>query len=377
MATEDEGCSSSGILLKQTLMSHNECFVYKVPPLAVASGYRANDWNLAAPLATCGFQVERRNNDLYLLFTKENHTKLFALSKIEGEGSQGVSYINVETVLDSSRYFVCKIVQSSIDDNSTNARTALLGFGFREREIAIDLLGNLQQFQQSIHRELEAKELASKTKSIPTLGKNEKMHIKIPGKGNGTSRKLSSKPPTPSGASGGGRLLLKKPPPGADMADGPPSPSLHGFSPVSENKRFSMSLMECPLMTKTLSINPSGKGGVDASETDKNADDDSECALAGNNTVTDDFLSEDDDDAGDDNADDDNTLGGGAAATDDHSEDAVGGASTQIGEDDDSFQFSDLNLDDLDGDVDAEDKDTAANAPTTANDDDFGDFQGA
>ncbi|OEU18236.1 hypothetical protein FRACYDRAFT_153835, partial [Fragilariopsis cylindrus CCMP1102] len=152
-------------LLKQTLMSHNECFLYKVPPLISSDGYRANDWNLANPIqenGVCGFQVERRNNDLYLLFTLDNHTKLFAVSKIEGNKANNTSNNNgtiinssIETVLDSSRYFVTKIQQGGSVNNSN--RTINLGFGFRDREIAIDLLSNVQQFQKSIERELNAK----------------------------------------------------------------------------------------------------------------------------------------------------------------------------------------------------------------------------
>ena len=37
---------------EQTLLSVSECFVYKVPTLRSASGHRAEDWSLAAPLFT-------------------------------------------------------------------------------------------------------------------------------------------------------------------------------------------------------------------------------------------------------------------------------------------------------------------------------------
>lgn len=344
--------TEEGSLLKQTLMSHSECFVYRVPPLATASGYRANDWNLAAPLETCGFQVERRNNDLYLLFTLENHTKLFALSKIEGEGSS-INNINVETVTDSSRYFVCKILQSNPNDSTKKARTALLGFGFREREIAIDLLGNLQQFRQSIDRELEAKELASKTKSIPTLGAGEKLHISLPGsKGKSTTMKS----PRATSGKGGTPILLKKPPP-AVVLEAPPSP----VSPFGGSKRFSMSAMECPLSSMTLNIGPK------AAKIDENTvsvtgmggrDDDSAAAQA--QTVVDDLQSLDDD------LDDPDDAGATVSRDDDASEGAVGGRTVNDDSSVDSFQFSELNLDDDDKAVGGEKED-----------DDFGDFQAA
>lgn len=371
MAADDE---SSGVLLKQTLMSHGECFVYKVPPLATASGYRANDWNLAAPVETCGFQVERRNNDLYLLFTLENHTKLFALSKIEGEGSS-INNINVETVMDSSRYFVCKIRQSNPGGNPTKVRTALLGFGFREREIAIDLLGNLQQFRQSIDRELEAKELASKTKAIPLLAEGEKLRIRIPGKG---GDKKSTTVKSGSGAAGGSPkpILLKKPPPGADEVslDGPGSPSLGSpvpFSPYKQDgKRFSMSAMECPLRSMTLSIDSNHKPIRE--DADNESDDESDAALA--HSIVDDLLSVDDDeeiaikDVGDASADDND--GG-----DEASDGAIGGDTVNDGSNG-SLNFGDLNLDEVDELIGAS-PDTHPGEKNEGNDDDFGDFQGA
>lgn len=243
----------AGSLLRQTLMTQDECFVYKVPPLATASGYRANEWNLAQPLQTCGFQVERRDNDLFLLFTMENHTKLFALSKIaDGEHVQR----SVEPVLDSSRYFVTKIMQQ------TDNRTALLGFGFRDRDVAIDLLGNLQQFQKSIQREMEAKHM--KVAEIPTLKEGDKMHINLPGGGTGRRKKAS----TPSSAGGGGPFLLKKPP----KVAGASSPT-----PATAVPQVIVNLSEMEAAPEPMDVEDFGEvaGDAAASQTE-----DSECAVA-------------------------------------------------------------------------------------------------
>lgn len=206
-------------------MTHDECFVYKVPPLATASGYKANDWNLANPIETCGFQIERRNNSLYLLFTLHNHTKLFALSCIDA--SQPITR-SVEPVTDSSRYFVCQIMQpgqqqaasaASGSGGASKPKTALLGFGFRDRDVAVDLLGNLQQFTRSIEREREAKNM--KVASIPTLEKGEKIHIEIKGMKHRHSHDKTSMSSSPSKSAGGGPFLLKKPPPGSHATSAP------------------------------------------------------------------------------------------------------------------------------------------------------------
>ena len=131
---------------------------------------------------------------MYLLFTTNEHTKLFALSKLHEQDAAK----SIETVMDSSRYFVTKI--------TSNSKTARIGFGFRDRDVAIDLLGNLQQFQKSIARELQAKNL--KVAEIPKLAAGEKIHIQF-GKSGGTKpRKSTSK----ASSSSGTPLLLKKPP---------------------------------------------------------------------------------------------------------------------------------------------------------------------
>jgi hypothetical protein len=152
----------------------------------------AEQWDLSKPIQTCGFQVERRNNDLYLLFTTENHSKLFALAKLHEENAAK----SVEPVMDSSRYFVVQIQSAG--------KSAYIGFGFRDRDVALDLVGNLQQFQKSIQREQQAKNM--KVAEIPKLAEGEKIHISF---GSKKATDADKKKPRPSG---GGPILLKKPP---------------------------------------------------------------------------------------------------------------------------------------------------------------------
>jgi hypothetical protein len=102
MSQESQEVKEGGSLLRQTLMNVDECFVYRVPPLSTSGGHRAENWDLGKPMQTCGFQVERRDNDLFLLFTTENHTKLFALSKCHSSHSR-----SVESVMD--RYAVFRM----------------------------------------------------------------------------------------------------------------------------------------------------------------------------------------------------------------------------------------------------------------------------
>jgi len=198
---------------------------------------------------------------LYLLFTLEHHTKLFALTKIEGTTETGGSSsggggsatnttttnTSIDTVLDSSRYFVTKILQSTTTNETSSStttptRTALLGFGFRDRDIALDLLGNVQQFQRSIQRELDAKVLKEKFTAIPQLGTHDKIHISsMPGcpsrsgsrRAKTTIKKYTTTRTAPRTAGYGGGVLVKKPPPGAGVAT--TTPDL-GPMPPSNNE---------------------------------------------------------------------------------------------------------------------------------------------
>jgi adaptin ear-binding coat-associated protein 1/2 len=263
-------------LLRQTLLSFDEVFVYKIPPLTVSGGHRAEDWDLANPLQTCGFQVERRGNDLFLIFTTESHTKIFALAKyLPGHAK------SVEPVVDSSRYFVTSLISSDVK------KKAWIGFGFRNREAALDLLGVLQQFSKSIEREVEAKQKVDQAQqqlNRTSLQAGDKIHIVFGSKEKSsivknsistttkapksTSQKKEDGIATSTTSPRGGLLLLKKPP---------------GYHSQEENGKVEASLEQ------NSSLTPPPSTGVPQST-------DSEAAVAGTSI-------EGDLDFGDDNED--------------------------------------------------------------------------
>jgi hypothetical protein len=361
--------------------------VYRVPPLTTVSGYRANDWNLATPLQTCGFQVERRDNDLYLLFTVENHTKLFALSKVRtghsgisdsGSGGSGSESTNteqrssIESVVDSSRYFVTKI------QDPQTGKEAMLGFGFRDREVAIDLMGNLQQFQRSIQREIDAKNM--KVTEIPPLQPGHKMHISLPpsivakrqqqqqqADAGATKKDRPSSNTTTSRSAAGGHFLLKKPPSSlsstiaatsADASAHATTPSAMA-SPILETLSFPsvnhmntsgiINMSEMELLPQAMDIDSKGtdESGKEEDNINDNDDDDenSDGAVAKSVIHDDCFFGLEDEDENIDQTDIGGSGGGG------------GGSSS------------------CDRDTMAEDGNV--NMGDTNDDDDFGDFQGA
>jgi adaptin ear-binding coat-associated protein 1/2 len=276
-------------LLRQTLLSFDEVFVYKIPPLTVSGGHRAEDWDLANPLQTCGFQVERRGNDLFLIFTTDSHTKIFALAKyLPGHAK------SVEPVVDSSRYFVTSLVSSDAK------KKAWIGFGFRNREAAVDLLGVLQQFSKSIEREVEAKQKVDQAQqqlNRTSLQAGDKIHIVFGSKEKSSIVKNSSSTKAPKStmikndegratttttttSPRGGLLLLKKPP---------------GYHSQEENAKVEVSL------EPNISLTPPPSTGVPQST-------DSAAAVASTSI-------EGDLDFGDEDEDDDDTTPLSAAAT--------------------------------------------------------------
>ncbi|KAK8587711.1 hypothetical protein V6N12_022193 [Hibiscus sabdariffa] len=99
--------------LQIVLFQVSECYVYLIPPRKTAGSYRADEWNV----------------------NKWNTGELYARAFLRnGEPHP------VESVIDSSRYFVLRI-EENIDGRR---RHAFIGIGFRERIEAYD-------FQAALH----------------------------------------------------------------------------------------------------------------------------------------------------------------------------------------------------------------------------------
>jgi len=190
--------------------------------------YRADDWNLATPLKTCSLLVEQHDNQLLLIFRHLQNPDdpssmiVFAQANIDLSATEKkltMEYF-VENVVDSSRYFVVRI----IDEKS--GREARIGFGFRDRDEATDFRESLNYYVKSIKRQQEAAEAALQFADQTadgglaaklSLNEGEKIHINIGNKGEFKKTTISK---TPEGKDShkdegkkGTRMLLKKPPP--------------------------------------------------------------------------------------------------------------------------------------------------------------------
>mmetsp|Transcript_16292 Transcript_16292/g.32757 ORF Transcript_16292/g.32757 Transcript_16292/m.32757 type:complete len:273 (-) Transcript_16292:76-894(-) len=197
--SDDEDATSA---MRQRFMTADEVYIYKIPPLKNSGGHRAEDWNLATPLKECSLLVERRG-DAFVLEFQHSGNQVFALATCDVTKGGSAEHF-LEQVVDSSRYFVVKI-------QGGGGREALIGFGFRDRDKAIDLRESLQHYQRAMERESQSETSPTSKFKVPELAEGEKIHVNVPGKGKSRTKGKSA-------GGGGGLFLLKKPPPPADGA---------------------------------------------------------------------------------------------------------------------------------------------------------------
>lgn len=226
------------VVIEQRLLKIDELFIYRIPPMRSADGHRAEDWNLAKPLATCSLVVARRDNELCINIMAERpkpgapagamESYLFAQSNIHVDFTNPSHKIEhwVTTVVDSSRYFAVRI------EDSKSGREAFIGVGFRERTDATNFRMTIEDYINSLKREEKAaalhKEFEEKVsidcndanadqlpipKSSLSLKEGEKLYINMKGKPR-TAKPADRVSPKMKGA--GGLMGLKKPPPPPD-----------------------------------------------------------------------------------------------------------------------------------------------------------------
>ncbi|KAM6440463.1 adaptin ear-binding coat-associated protein 1-like isoform 2-T2 [Liasis olivaceus] len=188
-----------------------EVSVFRIPPRASNRGYRASDWKLDQPDWTGRLRVTSKGKIAYVKLEDKVSGELFAQAPIDQYPG-----IAVETVNDSSRYFVIRIQDG-------NGRSAFIGIGFGDRGDAFDFNVALQDHFKWVKQETEISKESQELDSRPKLdlGFKEGQTIKL-NIGNMPTKKSGSAKPRPTGSGG---LSLLPPPPGGKMAP-PPVPPL-------------------------------------------------------------------------------------------------------------------------------------------------------
>lgn len=191
---------------ERILLIKQQCFVYKLPPRpSVSRGYRAADWKLDQPEWTCRMRIVSQNNMVVIKLEDKVSGNLFAKAPIDTY--PGVA---IESVTDSSRYFVLRIMDDS-------GRKAFIGVGFQDRGDSFDFNVALQDHFKQIktEKELESESTAPQPKLDLGLKQGQTFTIKL---GNKASK------PRPKQASALGSSLLPPPPRGASTTGFLPPP---------------------------------------------------------------------------------------------------------------------------------------------------------
>ncbi|CAI9605530.1 unnamed protein product [Staurois parvus] len=178
-----------------------EVHVYRIPPRASNRGYRAAEWQLDQPAWSGRLRVTARGNAAFIKLEDRTTGELFAQAPVEQFPG-----IAVESVVDSSRYFVL-----CIEDGS--GRRAFIGVGFADRGDAFDFNVALQDHFKWVKQQSEFAKQAQNPDPGPKLdlGFKEGQTIKI--NIANIKKKEGAPPAKPRPLSAGPSLL--PPPPGS------------------------------------------------------------------------------------------------------------------------------------------------------------------
>eukprot|EP00095_Tigriopus_kingsejongensis_P002690 maker-scaffold2248_size18162-snap-gene-0.6 protein:Tk02690 transcript:maker-scaffold2248_size18162-snap-gene-0.6-mRNA-1 annotation:"conserved hypothetical protein" len=204
---------------ERTILVKPEVFVYKIPPRPSARGYRAADWNLSVPDWTGRLRCVSMGKKCAIRLEDKNSGELFAECPVEEY--PGVS---VESVTDSSRYFILCIRDSG--------RKAYIGIGFSDRSDSFDLNVALQDHFKWVKREVNIKHettQAPKPNLDLAFKEGQTIRISIPKK-EGGGNSIAARPKAPTGG------ILPPPPGGLKLGPPPGSANLTPLQSPSESQ---------------------------------------------------------------------------------------------------------------------------------------------
>ncbi|XP_043935103.1 adaptin ear-binding coat-associated protein 1-like [Protopterus annectens] len=161
--------AASEVDYESVLCVKPEVNVFRIPPRASNRGYRASDWKLDHPDWTGRLRITSKGKVAYIKLEDKASGELFAQAPVDQYPG-----IAVETVTDSSRYFVLRIQDG-------NGRSAFIGVGFTDRGDAFDFNVALQDHFKWVKQESEMSKESQNFDSSPKLdlGFKEGQTIKL------------------------------------------------------------------------------------------------------------------------------------------------------------------------------------------------------
>ncbi|XP_058992360.1 adaptin ear-binding coat-associated protein 2 isoform X5 [Mustela lutreola] len=146
-----------------------EVHVYRIPPRATNRGYRAAEWQLDQPSWSGRLRITAKGQVAYIKLEDRTSGELFAQAPVDQFPGTAV-----ESVTDSSRYFVIRIEDG-------NGRRAFIGIGFVDRGDAFDFNVALQDHFKWVKQQCEFAKQAQNPDQGPKLdlGFKEGQTIKL------------------------------------------------------------------------------------------------------------------------------------------------------------------------------------------------------
>ncbi|KNA24245.1 hypothetical protein SOVF_017320 [Spinacia oleracea] len=127
-----------------------ECYVYIIPPRKSAASYRADEWDVNKWAWEGVLKVISKGEECIIRLEDKSTGELYARAFLrKGEPHP------VETVIDSSRYFVLRIEENI----GGRLRHAFVGIGFRERTEAYDFQAALHDHMKYLDKKKTAEEM--------------------------------------------------------------------------------------------------------------------------------------------------------------------------------------------------------------------------
>ncbi|XP_051141710.1 uncharacterized protein At1g03900 [Andrographis paniculata] len=129
---------------EHTLLVVREVAVYKIPPRPTSGGYKCGEWLQSDKIWSGRLRVVSCDTRCEIRLEDPNSGELFAACFV----NPGQREAAVESVLDSSRYFVLRIEDG-------RGKHAFVGLGFNERNEAFDFNVALSDHEKYVKREVE------------------------------------------------------------------------------------------------------------------------------------------------------------------------------------------------------------------------------
>ncbi|XP_059770567.1 adaptin ear-binding coat-associated protein 2 [Balaenoptera ricei] len=196
-----------------------EVHVYRIPPRATNRGYRAAEWQLDQPSWSGRLRITAKGQVAYIKLEDRTSGELFAQAPVDQFPGTAV-----ESVMDSSRYFVIRIEDG-------NGRRAFIGIGFGDRGDAFDFNVALQDHFKWVKQQCEFARQAENPDQGPKLdlsfkeGQTIKLNIANMKKKEGAAGTPRARPASTGGLSllpppPGGKTSTLIPPPGEQLSVG-------------------------------------------------------------------------------------------------------------------------------------------------------------